>query len=131
MIIGLGIDLVEISRIHRSLERFGDHFLQKVLHPEELADMPGVKDLLSLPFAARIAARFAAKEAGVKALGTGFTQGIGLHDLRVHSLASGKPLLAFHNKAGVEAAAQGVLRIHLSLTHGRDTAGAVVVLESR
>ena len=135
MIVGLGIDLVELSRIRRSLERFGDHFLRKILHPSEMAGlpMPIAPDqdhpAIPEPTVAFAAARFAAKEAGAKALGTGFTNGIGLHDIRITSLPSGKPVISFHGPAREAARALGAASAHLSLTHARETAGAVVVLE--
>ena len=136
MIVGLGIDLVELSRIRRSLERFGGHFLRKLLHPSELAglfppDKPETaEDLISPRAVAFAAGRFAAKEAGAKALGTGFSGGIGLHDIRVHSLVSGQPAISFHGQALSVAESLGVGAAHLSLTHARETAGAVVVLEA-
>ncbi|MDL2266716.1 holo-ACP synthase [Desulfovibrio sp. OttesenSCG-928-G15] len=132
MIVGLGMDLVEITRIQRSLSRFGDHFLQKILHPSECEALD-----LTHPFdpsaasnaAARVAARFAAKEAASKALGTGFSQGIGLHDIRIYSEQSGKPRLELFGKAREQAEKLGATQILLTLTHSRDTAGAVVILE--
>jgi holo-[acyl-carrier protein] synthase len=136
MIVGLGIDLVELSRIRRSLERFGAHFLRKLLHPSELAGLPPTDELnirMELPLARMtpfIAARFAAKEAGAKALGTGFSHGIGLHDIRILSLASGRPIINFHGQALAVADTLGVAIAHVSLSHARETAGAVVVLET-
>ena len=131
MIIGLGIDFIEIARIRRALERFGPRFADKILHATEMdALCPSGKDLLAPQLTARIAARFAAKEAGVKALGTGFSGGICFHDLRVRSLASGKPELILHGMALERARELGAVRILLSLTHARDTAGAVVILEA-
>lgn len=156
MIIGLGIDIVEIDRIRRSLDRFGERFIEKILHESEAADLGlagpdlGGPDLDGLGGACpaqgspagsclaaadlaravpRVAARFAAKEAGVKALGTGFSAGIGPRDIRVLSLPSGQPSIAFHGKALEHAEALGVHAAHVSISHGRDTACAVVVLE--
>ncbi len=128
MIVGIGIDYVEIARIRRSLERFGQIFVQKVLHASEQLALP--EDPLLPYFISRFAARFAAKEAAVKALGTGFAGGIGLHDIRVDSLSSGQPLLSFYDKAQERALFLEVGNIHVSLTHTRDHAAAVVVLES-
>jgi holo-[acyl-carrier protein] synthase len=127
MTIGIGIDLVEISRVQTLLERYGQRLLDKLFHPSELTATLMEPSAPTAP--ARVAARFAAKEAAVKALGTGFTQGIGLRDVRVVSLESGQPTLSFHGKAEERARALGVTRTLLSLTHARDTAGAVVVLE--
>lgn len=136
MIVGLGIDLVELSRIRRSLNRFGVSFVHKLLHPsefpslweEELQDLP--KERFTERLTPFIAARFAAKEAGAKALGTGFSGGIGLRDIRVHSLDSGRPVISFHGPAREAALALNVASAHLSLTHAKETAGAVVVLEA-
>ncbi len=124
MILGLGIDVVELARIRASLERFSARFLEKILTPEELRELPAVHPV---PF---VAARFAAKEAAVKALGTGFARGITPQHAGVRKLPSGRPELLLYGPAAEEAAALGVRRIHLSLTHGRDTAAAVVVLET-
>lgn len=130
MIAGLGMDVVELERIHRSLARFGENFAEKILHASELAYLPLPRDWSSPLMTARLAARFAAKEAGAKALGTGFTDGIGFHDIRVHSLDSGKPEISFHGQARARAEVMGVCRAHLSLTHSRKTAAAVVLLEA-
>ena len=136
MIVGLGIDLVELSRIRRSLERFGELFLRKALHPSELACLPpseataAAGEFPSARMVAFAAARFAAKEAGAKALGTGFSGGIGLHDIRILSLPSGRPSISFHGNALAVAKSLGAESAHLSLTHARETAGAVVILET-
>ena len=122
MIVGLGMDLVEIERIRRVLQRFGLYFAHKILHASEIDEKAN--------HAAHMAARFAAKEAGAKALGVGFSGGIGFRDIRILSLASGKPEVIFYGKALEQARELGVTHAHLSLTHSRNTAGAVVVLES-
>ena len=124
MIVGLGLDVVELDRISRSLDRFGDRFLKKILTDTERASLPQNP----VPY---LSARFAAKEAGVKALGTGFSGGITLHDLEVFSLDSGKPGLRFLHAADTRSLELGVTDIHLSITHGRDIASAVVILENR
>lgn len=123
MVVGLGIDIVETDRIARIWRRFGEQFAQKILTPTERAR------LTSSPVQA-LAARFAAKEAAVKALGTGFAQGITCQCLEIHSRANGKPELIFHGPAHTQAARLGVTQAHISLTHGRDSAVAVVVLEA-
>jgi holo-[acyl-carrier protein] synthase len=128
MILGVGIDLVEISRIRGLLDRHGERFTARIFHVSELEQFRYELDAPAA--AAYVAARFAAKEAAVKALGAGFTRGIGPRDLRVASLPSGQPVLSFHDKAQDRAREMGVRGIHLSLTHSRDAAGAVVVLES-
>lgn len=124
MILGLGIDVVELARIGSALERFGTRFLEKILTPEELRNLPSGR---SVPFAA---ARFAAKEAAVKALGTGFAQGISPQHISLRNLPAGQPTLLFHGPAAARADALGARRVHVSLTHGRDTAAAVVILEA-
>lgn len=128
MVVGIGIDVVEISRIRKSLERFGTAFISRLLHQRELDDLP--EDVLSSSAISHVAARFAAKEAAVKALGTGFAEGIGLHDVRICSLPSGQPLLSFHGPALKRLELLHAGRSFLSLTHEREYAAAVVVLES-
>jgi len=124
MIVGLGLDVVELDRIAKSLERHGDRFLHRILTDAERASLPQNP----VPY---LSARFAAKEAGVKALGTGFSHGITLHDLEIFSLDSGKPELRFLNAAHSRSLELGVTDIHISITHGRDIASAVVILENR
>ena len=123
MIIGMGIDIVELARIEKSLDRFGLRFAEKILGPEELAGMPGHP----LNY---VAGRFAAKEAAVKALGTGFSQGIGPAQVETVSGPGGKPNLLLHGEALQQAQAMGVTRCHVSISHDRSSAVAVVVLES-
>jgi holo-[acyl-carrier protein] synthase len=124
MIIGIGIDLVEIARIEQSICRFGRRFLDRVLTPGEFVLMP------SSGQNAYVAARFAAKEAALKALGTGMSMGISLLHVEIENMSSGQPRLILHDKAGELAFALGVANTHVSLTHSRATAGAVVILES-
>jgi holo-[acyl-carrier protein] synthase len=130
MIVGLGIDLVELDRIRHSLERFGLRFVDKVLHDTEKRALPGAPDLTGPQVVAHIAGRFAAKEAAAKALGTGFAGGTGPRDIRVTSLASGKPELSLHGAALKRAEALKATGIHLSISHARTSAGAVVILEA-
>lgn len=125
MIIGLGIDLVELSRIRRIYSRFGTGFAKKILYDDELTALPQAE----APAVAYLAARFAAKEAAVKALGTGFRDGIWFHDFCVVKNALGQPLLEFYGLAKKEFERLGATRVHLSLTHERATAAAVVILE--
>ena len=123
MILGVGLDVAEISRIRDSLDRFGARFTDRVLTGAEAAGMPK-----SDP-APYVAARFAAKEAAAKALGTGFAQGVTQVSIEVVSLPSGAPTLKLHGKALEIADAMGVQSMHISLTHGRDIAAATVILE--
>ena len=125
MILGLGLDVVEISRIARSWEKFGERFAKKLLHPLELEKM-GKAGAASMPF---LASRFAAKEAAVKALGTGFSQGVVPVDICVISQASGLPVLRLFGKAEERLREMGGARTHLSLTHGKETVAAVVIIE--
>jgi holo-[acyl-carrier protein] synthase len=126
MLVGLGIDLVETARIRRSLERFGERFLARLLHPEEAALLPGEPRLTEW-----VSGRFAAKEAALKALGTGLAKGLSFQDLRVLPNALGRPVLFLHGAAEERARGLGAAAAHLSLTHGKSTAAAVVILESR
>ena len=125
MILGLGLDLVSLPRMERSLERFGAHLLERVLTPAERAALPAAPG----PRTAYVAARFAAKEAAVKALGTGFAAGVGPRDVEVVTLPSGKPELRLYGAAARRAGELGAASAHISLTHERDAAAAVVILE--
>ena len=125
MLVGLGTDLAEISRVARSIERFGERFLARVFTPAEIAYCRSKKN-----FAESFAARFAAKEAAAKALGTGISQGVGWLEFEVLRAPSGRPSLILHGRAAELAGRLRVTSIAVSLTHSRDTAMAVVVLES-
>jgi len=124
MILGIGSDLAEVHRIRASRERFGDRFLSRVYTPEE------VRYALSKANAdERLAGRFAAKEAGMKALGTGLSRGITWQDFAVSREPSGKPTLLLSGVAAEIAARKGVRHIHLTITHTAGMAMAVVVME--
>ncbi|WP_047496241.1 holo-ACP synthase [Terriglobus sp. TAA 43] len=125
MIVGTGVDLTEISRIQDSVDRFGDRFLNRIFTPREIAYCMRKKNC-----AESLAARFAAKEAGAKALGTGIARGVSWREIEVTHLRGGRPTLLFHGRAAERAATMGVTAAHLSLSHGRDLAIAQVVLES-
>lgn len=122
MIIGLGLDLVEISRIEASWRRFGRRFAERVLHPLELADLPETRPVEYL------AARFAAKEAAVKALGTGFSGGISTHTVYVRKLPSGQPEMVFTGPALERLRELGASGSLLSVTHSKNSAAAVLIL---
>jgi holo-[acyl-carrier protein] synthase len=128
MLVGLGIDVVEIARIRRSLDRFADRFLSRLLRPDEAVFLPS-PDGPCWRIAEWVSGRFAAKEAALKALGTGLAAGIGLHDLRIVPNDEGRPLLSLHGAARERARRLGARTPHLSLTHTRATAAAVVILE--
>jgi holo-[acyl-carrier protein] synthase len=125
LIVGTGVDLTEISRIQTSVDRFGDRFLNRIYTPREIAYCMRKKNC-----AESLAARFAAKEAGAKALGTGIARGISWREIEVAHLAGGRPTLLFHGHAAERAATMEVIAAHLSLSHGRDLAIAQVILES-
>ena len=125
MVIGLGTDLVEVERIERSLERFGEQFLRRVYTLGEIAYCQARKKTAAESFAAR----FAAKEAGAKALGTGISRGVGWQELEVSRHPGQAPQLILHRRAAEIAAALGIQRLSLSLTHTRGLAMAVVVAE--
>ncbi|MDE5879613.1 MAG: holo-ACP synthase, partial [Desulfovibrio sp.] len=116
MIVGLGIDMTELARIEAAHARFGRRFLERFLAPGELAA------LAPMPRVAFLAGRFAAKEAAVKALGTGFSGGIGPCEVEVVTGPTGAPGLVFHGKARERAEALGAARAHLSLSHERSHA---------
>ena len=133
MIIGLGIDIVELYRIKNSVEKFGMSFVKKILHPDEIACKNMLEDTSTENIGrdtciAFLASRFAAKEACVKALGTGFSDGISLQDIQIISLPSGQPELRLFGKALDKFQTLGD-KIHISITHGKDNAAAVVILE--
>jgi holo-[acyl-carrier protein] synthase len=122
MIIGIGVDIAELARIGNSYSRFGEKFGAKILTPAELALVPAN----AIPF---LASRFAAKEAAVKALGTGFREGITFQDIEIRSDRLGKPLIFFHNHAQIRCRALGIRTAHLTLSHSRENAVAMVILE--
>ena len=124
MIVGSGIDLVEIHRIQHSVDRFGERFLNKVYTAAEQAYC-----LRKRNAAESLAARFAAKEAGAKALGTGMSHGVTWVEIEVVRLPGGRPTLRFHGRAQAMAQRLRVERANLSLTHTKDLAMASVVLE--
>lgn len=126
MIVGSGIDLAEIGRIQQSISRYGSRFLNRVFTPAEQAYC-----LRKRNSAESFAARFAAKEAGAKALGTGISHGVGWLEIEVARERGGRPTLRFHGRAGQIAALMGVAHIALSITHTNHLAMASVVLEDR
>lgn len=125
MIIGTGIDMAEVDRIEASLKRFGTKFTERIFTEAEIRYCESKANR-----AERYAARFAAKEAGMKAIGTGWSGGVRWRDIEVQRLPSGRPTVVFQGKAGEYFAKLGATRAHLSLTHTKSMAMAVVVLES-
>jgi holo-[acyl-carrier protein] synthase len=124
MIVGSGIDLAEIGRLQKSIERYGSRFLDRIYTAAEQAYCQRKRNS-----AESFAARFAAKEAGAKALGTGISQGVGWLEIEVARERSGKPTIQLHGRAAQIAARLGVVRIALSITHTADLAMASVILE--
>ena len=124
MIVGSGIDLVEIGRIQRSMNRYGQRFMDRVYTASEQAYC-----LRKRKAAESFAARFAAKEAGAKALGTGITHGVSWLEIEVGREPGGRPTLRFHGRAAEFAARLGARRAALSITHTAELAMASVVLE--
>jgi holo-[acyl-carrier protein] synthase len=125
MIVGTGIDIAEVPRIRRSIERFGTRFVERVFTAGEIRYCDSKANRCE-----RYAARFAAKEAAMKALGTGWNHGVRWRDCEVVRLPGGRPTLAFHGKAAEFAAKLGVRNAALSLSHTEEQAIAQVILES-
>lgn len=126
MILGIGTDIVEIARIHTLLKR-QPQLLDRILTTEEKERLTGMGETR---LAEHVAGRFAAKEAGAKALGTGIGQVIGFHDMQIASTALGKPEMTI-SAAACERLGKKMesLRIHLSISHSKEYAVAHVVLE--
>ena len=125
MIVGTGIDITEVPRIRQSIERFGQRFLQRIYTAGEMRYCDSKANRFE-----RYAARFAAKEAAMKALGTGWNHGVRWRDCEVSRMPGGRPTMAFHGKAGEFAAKLGVKNVALSITHTAEQAMAQVILES-
>ncbi len=125
MLVGTGIDLIEVERIARSIERFGERFLRRVFTDEEIAWCRGKASA-----AESFAARFAAKEAAAKALGTGIQYGVTWRELEVRRLPGQRPTLHLSGRARAIAGQLGVTRVSLSLTHTAALAMASVHLEA-
>jgi holo-[acyl-carrier protein] synthase len=124
MIVGTGVDITEVARIQQAVERFRDRFLNRVFTLDEIRYCTSKQNV-----AERLAARFAAKEAGMKAIGTGLRHGITWHDVEVIRLAGQRPLLRFSGRAAEIAASLGCRQTHLSLSHTPVQAIAYVILE--
>ena len=122
MILGIGIDLIEVARIESSYERFGERFVNRILLPAEISyclshKQPG-------PF---LAARFAAKEAISKAFGTGIGAQLGWHDIEVLRAGSGAPSIRLHGTGAETAARLGIREVRLSLSHSEHYAVASAI----
>src|SRR5277367_5467420 len=124
MILGTGIDIIEVARIRASLEKFGERFGQRVLLPDETAYCLSHKD--SAPF---LAVRFAAKEAVSKAFGTGIGAQLGWQDIEIRRKESGEPFVVLHGKGKLLFESRGAKKLHISLTHTENYAAATAILE--
>ena len=125
MIVGTGIDIAEVPRIRQSIERFGARFLERIYTPGEIRYCDSKANRFE-----RYAARFAAKEAAMKALGTGWNHGVRWRDCEVTRLPGGRPTITFHGKAAEFAAKLGAKNAALSITHTAEQAFAQVILGS-
>src|SRR5215471_14733230 len=124
MITGIGIDVIQNDRIRESVQKFGERFLNRIYTEGEI----GYCKKCANP-EIHYAARFAAKEAAFKALGTGWAAGVKWKDIEVERLASGKPELLLYGEALAKATSLGAKRFHVSLTHDQLVSCAVVILE--
>ena len=125
MIVGTGIDIAEVPRIRHSIERFGNRFLERIFTAGEMRYCDSKANCIE-----RYAARFAAKEAAMKALGTGWNHGVRWRDCEVVRMPGGRPTMHFHGVAGEFAAKLGVKNAALSISHTEDQAIAQVILEN-
>lgn len=124
MIVGTGIDMAEVPRIAQSIERFGERFLNRIFTPGERKYCDSKANRIE-----RYAARFAAKEAAMKAIGTGWNYGVTFRDIEVVRQPGGRPTISFHGKAAEFARNLGAERTALSLSHTAQYAIAEVILE--
>jgi len=124
MILGTGVDLAEVDRIRAAIARYGRRFIERIYTPAEIAYVERKANRFE-----RYAGRFAAKEAGMKAIGTGWKRGVRWHDFEVANLPSGRPTLKLHGEAARIADQLGVKLISLSITHTSELGMAHVILE--
>jgi holo-[acyl-carrier protein] synthase len=125
MILGVGIDLIEVARVQSSCEKFGERFLKRILRPDEIAYCLSHKN--PAPF---LAARFAAKEAISKAFGTGIGAQLGWQDMEVAHKAGGEPFVILHDKGKKLLQERGGRAVLISLSHTQNFATAVAILEN-
>jgi len=124
MIVGIGMDLIEVDRIRDVYQRHGERFVRRVLTEAERTYVLRYKDP-----AERLAGRWAAKEAAFKALGTGLGEGMRWQDVEIRRASTGKPELALHGGALARARELGATVFHVTITHGNGLAVAQVILE--
>ena len=125
MIIGLGVDIAEVGRVRAAIERHGETFLRRLYTPAEREYCERFKNKYE-----RYAGRFAAKEAAMKALGTGWSRGVRWVDVEVVRQRGGRPTVKLHGEAGNISERLGVQNISLSITHTADQAFAQVIFEN-
>src|SRR6266704_1951721 len=125
MIVGSGIDIAAVPRISQAIVRFGERFVRRVFTDGERRYCDSKANRVE-----RYAARFAAKEAGMKALGTGWNHGVRWCDIEVSRQPGGRPTISFHGKAAEVASKLGAVHVALSLSHTADQAIAQVILEN-
>jgi len=125
MIVGSGIDIAEVPRIAESIKRFGDRFITRIFTEGEIHYCDSKANRVE-----RYAARFAAKEAAMKALGTGWNYGVTWRDVEVSRQPGSRPTIVFHGKAAEFAEKLGAKHVALSLTHTKEFAMAQVILEN-
>ena len=125
MIVGTGIDIAEVDRIKAAIERFGQRFLERVFTPDEIRYCESKANK-----AERYAGRFAAKEAAMKALGTGWSRGVTWRSIEVTRRPGLRPTITFYGKAAEFFQKAGAVHAHLSITHTAQQAMAQVILES-
>jgi holo-[acyl-carrier protein] synthase len=124
MILGTGVDLAEVARIREAIGRYGDRFVRRIYTVAEIAYVESKANRFE-----RYAGRFAAKEAGMKAIGTGWKRGVRWQDFEVFNLPSGRPTLRLHGEAARIADKMGVTTVSLSITHTAELGMAHVILE--
>lgn len=125
MIVGLGVDIAEIDRIEAAVGRHGEHFIQRIFTPAEIEYCERYRARFE-----RYAGRFAAKEAAMKALGTGWRKGVRWVDIEVVRPSGSRPTIVLHGTAKEHAERLGVKQISLSITHSGNTAYAQVIFEN-
>ncbi len=124
MILGIGIDLEEVTRIGESINRFGDQFLERIFTPDEIAFCSGKANSNE-----RFAARFAAKEAAFKALQATWADGLSWRDFELVARPGGAPQMVLHRVAARIAGERGMVGLHVSFSHTKTHVSAVVIVE--
>jgi holo-[acyl-carrier protein] synthase len=123
-IVGIGIDICEVARVREAIERFGQRFLRRVFTQAEREYCESKRNRIE-----RYAARFAAKEAAMKAIGTGLRRGVTWQDFEIGREPGGRPTMIFKGKAAEFATRSGTKRSYLTMSHTSELAIAQVILE--